>query len=671
MMKNFIRYVGFFFLSIMILSGTDKVCVQAHEVYGYDDLQDPEYDKYNKVLPENNKKGVINTFDKQLFGGASSSVGVLGCDVSKWQGNIDWNKAKNAGINFAFIRVGYRGKENGQLYNDNYFVQNIQGALKAGIKVGVYLFSEAINTSEAIEEADFIVSKVAGYDVSLPLVIDYEGFDSTHRVYNAHLNSSQMTAIVAAFGDRVSAYGYRSAIYGSASYFEPRNNGDVYYMDGPQLCKKYSIWTAAYSAAPSLWNKKTVYDYWQFTNKANGYNYGMSSESLDLDYAYNWNGLCKMGNGSVSYYSNGKFNSSHTGVDIYFGEWYRVRNGLIDYSFTGLAPNSNGWWYIKSGKVDFCYNGIVNNQNGDWYVKNGKVQFGISSVVKPYADNDDWYYVKEGQVQYGQETVQENSNGWWYIGTNGKVDFTKETVAHNENGWWKIENGKVNFDFTGIAHNDNGDWYCKNGKVQFVTSVIKPYADKDNWYYIRNGKVQYGQETVQKNNNGWWYIGNDGKVDFTKETVAHNENGWWKIENGKVNFNFIGIAHNNNGDWYCKNGKVQFGMTSVIRPSVDKEDWYYVKCGQVQYGQETVRKNNNGWWYIGTDGKVNFTKETVAHNENGWWKIENGKVNFSFNGIGHNQYGDWYIKSGKVDFKYNGNLIWNNKIYNIINGKVA
>ena len=626
MKKLYVLIVGIF-LTFAISYGSDKV--MAAETVSEDALQDPEYEKYcsdSTDTYEDEKDYARSGKQEELYGAASGSNRVLGFDVSKWQGNIDWNKSKSAGINFAFIRVGYRGKNNGQIYDDTCFEQNIKGALNAGIPVGVYFFSEAVNTDEAIEEADYVLSRISDYNISLPVVIDYEGFTNGHRVQAAGLHTPQLNSIVSAFGDRVASRGYRTAIYGSASYFEPKKQGNTYYLDGAELCKKYCIWTAAYGATPDKWNKKTIYEYWQFTSNANGLDYGTSSNELDLDYAYNWNGLANV-NGALLYFKNGNFDSGHSGLNLYAGDWYKVKNGVIDTSYTGLYYWNNYWWYVNSGKIDFDYDGVVGNENGWWKVKGGK------------------------------------------------VDFTFNGLSNNQYGCWKLVNGKVDFGFTGLANNVYGDWYCQNGKVQTgLTDVINVANDQyKGWYYVKNGKVQTGQETVQCNKNGWWYIGKDGKVDFTKNTVAknqygwwcivngkvdfnynglaNNQYGWWKLENGKVNFNFNGIASNKNGDWYCQGSKVQFDKTDVVYCDNNKfKGWYYIKNGQIQYNNETVQYNKNGWWYIGKDGKVNF----------------------DFNGIAHNQNGDWFIKNGKVDFTYNNNNYeWNGKIYNIINGKVS
>ena len=97
-----------------------------------------------------------------------------GIDVSEHQKTINWNKVKSAGVDFAIIRVAGRGYGSGNLYEDKYYRQNLQGAIDAGIKVGVYFFSQAVTVKEAEEEADYILSRISGYNITLPVIFDFE-----------------------------------------------------------------------------------------------------------------------------------------------------------------------------------------------------------------------------------------------------------------------------------------------------------------------------------------------------------------------------------------------------------------------------------------------------------------------------------------------------------------
>ena len=107
-------------------------------------------------------------------GKLSSGSGVLGIDVSKWNGSIDWNAVKNSGISYVIIRCGYRGSSTGALIEDPKFRSNIQGAKAAGLKVGVYFFSQAVNEVEAVEEASMVINLVSGYGLNYPVFLDVE-----------------------------------------------------------------------------------------------------------------------------------------------------------------------------------------------------------------------------------------------------------------------------------------------------------------------------------------------------------------------------------------------------------------------------------------------------------------------------------------------------------------
>ena len=118
--------------------------------------------------------GVSYTFASD--GSLAQSAGNKGIDVSKYQGNIDWGAVAASGINFAIIRVGYRGSSTGVLVEDPYFRRNISGASKAGIKVGVYFFTQAVTEAEAVEEASMAMSLVSktGCHLTYPIFIDTE-----------------------------------------------------------------------------------------------------------------------------------------------------------------------------------------------------------------------------------------------------------------------------------------------------------------------------------------------------------------------------------------------------------------------------------------------------------------------------------------------------------------
>ena len=160
-----------------------------------------------------------------------------GIDVSTHQKGIDWKKVYNAGYRFAFIRVGYRGYTNGSMNEDKYFKANIKGASEAGMKIGLYFFSTAISEKEAVEDAQFVLDRIKGYEVELPIVFDFEGFENKeYRTYGC--TKAQRTAFCKAFAETVIKAGYNTMLYGSKG-----NIRTTYDCDELQ----YPMWIAQYT----------------------------------------------------------------------------------------------------------------------------------------------------------------------------------------------------------------------------------------------------------------------------------------------------------------------------------------------------------------------------------------------------------------------------------------
>ena len=195
--------------------------------------------------------------------------GTFGIDVSKWNGTIDWNAVKNSGVSYVIIRCGYRGSTKGSLIEDPKFEKNIKGATAAGLKVGVYFFTQAINEVEAVEEASMVLSLIKNYKISYPVFLDVES--SGGRADG--LDSNTRTKIIKAFCETIENSGYTAGIYANKSWFEKK-------MDVSQLTK-YKIWLAQYAAAPTY--SKSKVDLWQY--KSTGKVSGISG-NVDLNISY-------------------------------------------------------------------------------------------------------------------------------------------------------------------------------------------------------------------------------------------------------------------------------------------------------------------------------------------------------------------------------------------------
>ncbi len=201
--------------------------------------------------------GSENTGDSGSSGSSGGSGGttwVKGVDVSKYQGNIDWNQVKASGIEFAIIRVGYRGYGTGVLVEDSTFRQNIKGATAAGLKVGLYFYSQAINETEAVEEASMVISLCQGYNISYPIYFDTEKVaGDTGRADN--ISRAQRTANAVAFCETIRNSGYKAGVYSYASWFYNQLN--------MASLSPYSIWIAQYRNELSF---DYNYDIWQYSS---------------------------------------------------------------------------------------------------------------------------------------------------------------------------------------------------------------------------------------------------------------------------------------------------------------------------------------------------------------------------------------------------------------------
>ena len=187
--------------------------------------------------------------------GDDSTVDIKhGIDVSRFQGEIDWKKVKDAGIDFAIIRAGLRGTTEGKLLTDDYFEANIQGATENGIDVGVYFYSQAINEEEAKEEVQLILDLIEPYKIKYPVVIDVESAESdSARTLN--LTTDDYELVVKTFCDMVSKAGYTPMIYGNVKSF-------TLLMDAVDV-DDYDIWIAYYGT-PLYYPYH--FNIWQYTS---------------------------------------------------------------------------------------------------------------------------------------------------------------------------------------------------------------------------------------------------------------------------------------------------------------------------------------------------------------------------------------------------------------------
>lgn len=204
-------------------------------------------DKGNFTKQKVNKELKLNEYDWSSLAGTYKGI-----DVSKYQGEINWEKVKDAGIKYAIIRVGYRGYTQGTFQEDPKFVENITGALENDIAVGAYIVTKALNAEEGREEAQYILEKIKPYKVTWPVVIDIEPSNNPDD-RTATLSASARTDAVVAFCDEIKKAGYVPMIYGGVGTFmkyleferlEGIEKWFCMYFNQPYLRYEFGIWQA-------------------------------------------------------------------------------------------------------------------------------------------------------------------------------------------------------------------------------------------------------------------------------------------------------------------------------------------------------------------------------------------------------------------------------------------
>lgn len=205
----------------------------------------------NTLAPEN--------FSTDARGRATYSQGDFtartGIDVSFYQGDIDWTAVAEDGIDFAFLRLGYRGYQAGGLQMDTTFTQNLTGAKAAGLDVGVYFFSQALSVEEAEEEADYVLAALDGAELEMPVVFDWEFITPGKGARTDNMEGALLTQCAKAFCEKIQAAGYTPMVY---------FNQELGYLsyDLKEL-KRFPFWLAEYDSHPDFYYG---FSFWQYTH---------------------------------------------------------------------------------------------------------------------------------------------------------------------------------------------------------------------------------------------------------------------------------------------------------------------------------------------------------------------------------------------------------------------
>lgn len=197
--------------------------------------------------------GIVYEFQKD--GSLTRDSGAFGIDVSKWNKEIDWTRVKEAGVQYAIIRIGYRGSSTGALVADPLFERNLEGARQAGVPVGIYFFTQALTEAEAVEEASMVAALLEGRTLDYPIFLDVEGSGGRADV----LEPAERTNNILAFLETIENQGYSAGVYANKNWLTNR-------IDAGRLTA-YHIWLAQYNKSEPDYEGR--YDIWQYSSKGN------------------------------------------------------------------------------------------------------------------------------------------------------------------------------------------------------------------------------------------------------------------------------------------------------------------------------------------------------------------------------------------------------------------
>lgn len=205
-----------------------------------------------------------------LYSFIEPGLGSIGIDVSEHQKEIDWKKVKQSGVEFAIIRLGYRGYESGDIFLDQKFEYNASQAKELDLLFGVYFFSQAITEKEAIEEANFVIKNLKGYGKDLVVAFDMEKVTQSDRILK--INSEQRTKIAHAFLQTVKDAGYQPVFYSNQHWL----NELIFYNE----LSEYPLWYAYY------YTEVNRDDMWIWQYSESGRLDGISTD-VDLNFRIN------------------------------------------------------------------------------------------------------------------------------------------------------------------------------------------------------------------------------------------------------------------------------------------------------------------------------------------------------------------------------------------------
>ncbi|MCM1179149.1 MAG: hypothetical protein NC347_02750 [Clostridium sp.] len=396
----------------------------------------------------------------------SNKVLTMGIDMSQWQGNVDWKKIKDSGVDFVMLRLGYgKGRYGSKSCTmDSKFQSYVKGAQEVGLPIGIYFYSYAKNPKQAQAEAEYTIEHLEGIDVSFPVAYDIE--DET--IVKA-ANKATRTEMARTYMETIQAAGYTPMFYCNQNWYDN-------YLDADQL-KDYEFWYARYTYVEP---DRSTYDcgMWQATSTQKLS--GITENTVDLNFLYR------------DYFKSVKTRSKA----LKYG-WHK-EGGSLYYYYQGKKSKS-GWLSLAGEK---------------YYLKNGEASVGWKTI-----DNERYYFNSDGEMQTGFTKIKGKI---YLLGSDGILQTTtkKQGVTIREDGscvikagWYKNAKGKYYYQYTSGKTAKN-KWVKVKGKKYYCDSKgfrvtgFKTIKGK-RYYFQSNGVMKKGWLTYK---NKKYYFKSNGQM---------------------------------------------------------------------------------------------------------------------------------------------------------------
>ena len=383
-----------------------------------------------------------------------------GIDVSEFQGNIDWKAVADSGIDFAMIRVGYRGMKNGEIKEDACAKYNLQEASKNGLKIGAYFFSTAVTEEEAKEEAEWTKNLLSGYPVTYPVAYNCEGFQNpSSRQFE--LSVEERTKLADAFLKSIEEGSYTGMFYAAKNELDDNN-----LWNADDLSLNYRIWVAQYS--DQTWPEKTKSDYtgdhvmWQYTNqgKLDGIKGAVDFNVAYFGYSQSQQAVDE--NGAEQVEANVEVGVNFTEVEeqVTAKDEVNLRSTMEQGSDDNIVGNmKNGETAVRTG---------VGNNGWSRIIYNGQTVYCVSNYL-----TTDLSYVTPQETESEFKTkftdVSENVTAKEVTNLRNRpsVESPSEVIAELKNGEVIVRTGVSNEGWSRVEYNGQ-TLYCISSYLEVV-----------------------------------------------------------------------------------------------------------------------------------------------------------------------------------------------------------